>query len=57
MVRTHTRTHPHWNTNQTFKKKKKERNLAFFDSMDGPGGYYTKWDKSGGRKLYDLTHM
>ena len=39
-------------------KKKKKWNLAIWCNMDGPWGYYTKWNKSDGEKqvLYDFTH-
>lgn len=30
---------------------KKERNLAIFDNMNGPGGHYLKWNKSGRKKI------
>ena len=29
----------------SFKKKKKEGNLSFCNSMDWPGDYYAKWNK------------
>ena len=38
---------------------KKEGNLTFCDSMDGPGTYYTKWNKPIRERQmpYDLTYM
>ena len=38
---------------------KKEWNLAISDNMDGPIGYYAKWNKSDreGQKLYSLIYM
>ena len=34
---------------------KNEWNLAIFDPMDGPQGYYTKWNESDGEKQYYMT--
>ena len=38
---------------------KKERNLAICENMDGPRGYYAKWNKSDRERQipYDLTYM
>ena len=33
---------------------KKEENLTICDNMDGPWGYYVKWNKSDRQILYDL---
>ena len=37
---------------------KKWWNLAICDNMDGPWGYYAKWNKSGAESQipYDFTH-
>ena len=37
----------------------KKWNLAICDNVDGPRGYYTKWNKSVKDKQipYDFTHM
>ena len=37
----------------------KRWNLAICDDMDGPWGYYAKWNKSHEERqiLYDFTHM
>ena len=37
---------------------KKEQNLAICNNMDGPRGYYAKWDKSDRerQRLYDFTY-
>ena len=50
-----------WNThthNGILAKNKMEI-LPFFDSMDGPQGYYAKWNKSEtyGQIVYALTDM
>ena len=42
-MHTHTYTHTH---NGILLSHKKEWNLANCNNMDGPGGYYTKWNKS-----------
>lgn len=36
---------------------KKERNLSICDNMDGPRGYYTKWNKSNRERhtLYNVS--
>ena len=46
-------TFTQWNTMQL-----KERTPTFCDSMDGPGEYYAKWNKPGGKRQipYDLTY-
>ena len=38
---------------------KKEWNFAIWNNMDGLGGHYTKWNKSGRERqiLYDITYM
>ena len=38
---------------------KKEGNLTFCNSMDGPGEYYVKWNKPVRERQipYDLTYM
>ena len=38
---------------------KKEENLTLWDSMDGPGEHYVKWNKPVRERQvpYDLTHM
>ena len=38
---------------------KKEWNLAICSNMNGPEGYYAKWNKSDREKqiLYDFTYM
>ena len=38
---------------------KKEWNLAICDNMNGPRGYYAKWNKSHRERhiLYDFTYM
>ena len=38
---------------------KKEGNLAIYNNMDGPRGYYAKWNKSDKERQipYDFTHM
>ena len=38
---------------------KKEWNLAICDNMDGPKGYYAKWNKSDWERqiLYDFIYM
>ena len=38
---------------------KKNEILPFVDNMDGPRGYYTKWNKSDRERkiLYDFTYM
>ena len=37
---------------------KKEENFTFYDSMDGPGEYYAKWNKPVRERqiAYDFTH-
>ena len=37
---------------------KKEENFIMFDSVDGPGEHYAKWNKPGRERqiLYDFTH-
>ena len=39
--------------------KKKKRNLAMCDNIDGSRGYYVKWNKSDSEKQipYDFTYM
>ena len=41
------------------KKKKKEGNITFWNSMDGPGECYVKWDKPVRERQvwYDFTYM
>ena len=36
----------------------KEENFTLWDSMDGPGEYYAKWNKAVSERqiLYDLTY-
>ena len=38
---------------------KKEESFTLGDSMDGPGGYYSEWNKPVIERqiAYDLTHM
>ena len=38
---------------------KKEQKLTICNSMDGPRGYYAKWNKSDTEQqiLYDFTYM
>ena len=38
---------------------KKEENFTLWDSMDGPGEYYTKWNKlvTGRQIPYNLIYM
>ena len=38
---------------------KKEWNFAIYNNMDGPGGYYAKWNKSDRERqiLYVFTYM
>ena len=45
--------------NGTLIGHKKEWNLNICDSMDGPGGYYAKWNKSVRERQtpYDFTYM
>ena len=47
-------THTQWNISH-----KKEWNLASCDNMNGPRGYYAKWNKSGRESQipYDFTYM
>ena len=42
----------------TLLSHKKERNLAICDNMNGPRGYYAKWNKSDWERqiLYDFTY-
>lgn len=36
--------------------QKKEGSLAICNNMDGPRGYYTKWNKSDGKRLIPLRY-
>jgi len=40
-----------------YSAKKKEGNLAICDNMDGPGGYYTKWNKSEKDKYHMISFI
>ena len=44
-----------WNITQP----KKEQNFAICNKMDGPWGYYAKWNKLDKERqiLYDITYM
>ena len=44
VIHTHTCTHMH--TMEYYSGTKKEWNLAICNNMDGPRGYYAKWNKS-----------
>ena len=46
-------------TMEYFPTIKKEWNVAIWDNMDGPRGYYAQWNKSGGERQipYDFTYM
>ena len=48
----------HTHTMQYYSAQKRW-NLAICYNMDGPWGYYPKWNKSEGERqiLYDFTHM
>ena len=51
-VRAHTHTTKYYSAIKNW-------NLAFCDNMDGPGGYYAKWNKSDRERQIpcDLTYM
>ena len=57
-MHTHTHTHTHTHSRILFSHKK-EGPLASCNNMDGPWGYYSKWNKSGEERqiLYDFIHM
>ena len=45
--------------NEILLSHEKEQNLAICDNMDGPRGYYAKWNKSDRERQtpYDFTYM
>ena len=49
-----THMHTQWNIIQSLKKK--EGNSASWDSIGGPQGHYTKWNKSGKAKYHIISY-
>ena len=54
-----THTHTHIYIMEYYSAIKNEWNFAICNNMDGPGGYYAKWNKSDRERqiLYVITHM
>ena len=52
-------THTHTHTMEYYSALKKEWNLDICSNMDGPRGYYVKWNKLNRERqiLYDFTYM
>ena len=52
-------THTHTHTRGILLSHTKEWNLAICNNLDGPSGYYAKWNKPDRKEqiLYDFTYM
>ena len=50
-------THAHTMEYYSVIGKKKEGNSASWDSMGGPQGHYTKWNKSGKAKYHIISYV